>query len=395
MSRPRRQVHKRRAGVALILALLFVVVLTVIVVEFAYETQVEASFATNMGSDLESYLAARSGVASGIAMLAEDQLQTELNGEPLYDSYLDPVPWAMGIPFEPMNEAISRAGIADEYGKLNLNALLDTSEEPPVENEAMVSALREFFLARSPEVNAPALVDSTLDWLDYADGEEVRAEGAENEYYLGLENPYPCKNGPLDNVEELLLIKGMTIELYYGDPEVEPPILPLPYYLTVHGDYDGRINPNTAEPETIAAVIAGYTGDYDIGGAEQIVEQARNMQPFMNPSELGSFVPQLGDAEQARRRQQRVQPGVAQPELRPQEQVTAETVFTTTSNVFRIYGDGMLEDVLVRIEAYVWRTPLGGVAPPVQNQQGLPNAGGAVAPPVAEPFRILSWKVIR
>ena len=226
-------------------------------------------------------------------------------------------------------------------------------------------------------------------------------EGAENEYYSWLENPYLCKNVPLDSIEELLLIKGMTIDLYYGDPDVEPPVLPLPYYLTVHGDYQGRINPNTAEPETIAAMLAGYTGDYDIASAEQIVEQARTMQPFIDPSELGSFVPQLRDRQQERQAQRRRQPGRAQAAPRPEEQLSAAAVFTTASNVFRIYGDGMLEDVMVRIEAYIWRTPLGGVqaqqaqqAQQIQ-QTGLPNAGAAAPPPVAEPFRILSWKVIR
>jgi hypothetical protein len=39
---------------------------------------------------------------------------------------------------------------------------------------------------------------------------------------------------------------------------------------------------------------------------------------------------------------------------------TGTPQFGVTSNVFRIYGDGMSGDVMVRIEAYVFRTPLNG-----------------------------------
>jgi general secretion pathway protein K len=58
------------------------------------------------------------------------------------------------------------------------------------------------------------VVDSILDWLDADD--LYRANGAENDYYRSLKEPYDCKNGPLDSVEELLLVKGVTPELFYG-----------------------------------------------------------------------------------------------------------------------------------------------------------------------------------
>ena len=388
IKRPRRD-----EGVALILALLFIVLLSVLVVDFSYEMQVEASFAMNQGNDLEAFLAAKSAVAKGIAVLAEDLLDEEIQGTPPVDSMLDGVPWALPQPFEPMNEALMRTSTADEYGKINLNALVDNSQGAPEVREELRAALVEFFTLRDPQSRVPpeTIVDAIVDWLDYDDDDATEPDGAENDYYLGLENPYPCKNGPMDSIEELLLIKGITPELYFGDPKQEDQ-LPLPEYLTVHGDWQGRVNANTALPETLAAMIAGFTdGTADLAVADQIYEDAR-AQPFSNVSELNQYVGGLGSTQR-----QRVDPTTGRPLARdpalpdgPDSLEEERTPFMVRSNVFRIYGDGMLDDVLVRIEAYVWRTPLD-----LSEFDNTLTPDGAPLPIPEEPFRILSWKVIR
>jgi len=45
----------------------------------------------------------------------------------------------------------------------------------------------------------------------------ARAEGAEQEYYDGLPRPYTVRNGPLDTIEELLLVRGFTPARFYGE----------------------------------------------------------------------------------------------------------------------------------------------------------------------------------
>ena len=44
----------------------------------------------------------------------------------------------------------------------------------------------------------------------------VRAQGAEDDYYMSLPEPYHCKNAHFDSVDELLLVKGVTPQLLYG-----------------------------------------------------------------------------------------------------------------------------------------------------------------------------------
>ena len=57
------------------------------------------------------------------------------------------------------------------------------------------------------------VADAILDWMDEDD--EVRDYGAEASYYQGLSPPYR-PNGPLDTVEELLLVRGVTPQLMFG-----------------------------------------------------------------------------------------------------------------------------------------------------------------------------------
>ncbi|MCH5374078.1 MAG: type II secretion system protein GspK, partial [Planctomycetes bacterium] len=58
------------------------------------------------------------------------------------------------------------------------------------------------------------IADAILDWLDEDD--EPREFGAELEYYSSLSPAYAPKNGPLETVEELLLVRGVTPQLLFG-----------------------------------------------------------------------------------------------------------------------------------------------------------------------------------
>ena len=63
------------------------------------------------------------------------------------------------------------------------------------------------------------IVDSILDWIDPDD--LTRLNGAKTDYYMSLSPPYRAKNAPLDRVDELLLIRGVTPELFHGTPATD------------------------------------------------------------------------------------------------------------------------------------------------------------------------------
>ncbi|WP_231753228.1 type II secretion system minor pseudopilin [Rosistilla carotiformis] len=122
-----------------------------------------------------------------------------------------------------------RYGLQNESARLNLNVLTVIEENYAVGDEALQAAAdlgladtdqmvvsdsiaRELLMAL-PNMTED-VADSILDWLDEDD--EQRDFGAEYDYYNALPTPYGPKNGPLDSVEELLLVRGVTPELLFG-----------------------------------------------------------------------------------------------------------------------------------------------------------------------------------
>jgi general secretion pathway protein K len=95
------------------------------------------------------------------------------------------------------------------------------------------------------------IVDSILDWKEA--GDLHRLNGAKTDYYMSLSPPYRAKNAPLDRVEELLLIRGVTPELFHGTPATDKdPAQPgLADLFTTMSS--GTVNVNTASPTVLQA----------------------------------------------------------------------------------------------------------------------------------------------
>ncbi len=87
-------------------------------------------------------------------------------------------------------------GVVRESAKLNINTA--TSE----------------MLMRLPRMTQD-VADAIVDWRDGDD--EVTGAGAESEFYMAQNPAYRAKNGAFETVYELLLIRGMTDELFWGE----------------------------------------------------------------------------------------------------------------------------------------------------------------------------------
>ncbi len=98
-----------------------------------------------------------------------------------------------------------RYGVTDEGGKINLNTVMKLDPTGKVLHD---------LLMKLPNMTED-VADAIVDWLDPDD--QPRANGAESDYYSGLSPSYQCKNGPLDSLEELLLVRGVTSQLLFGD----------------------------------------------------------------------------------------------------------------------------------------------------------------------------------
>ena len=220
-----RRVHRRstslpqddRRGTVLLIVLVVIALLSLAAYGFtemmireaqataAYARMVESRVAAESGIELAAaYLGTRTGYASDnfydnpeffYGILARD------GGSPATRSR-----FSLVAPLETDPSAgMVRYGLMDESGKINLNAIsqLNLSEDEQV-------SLLLFLPGMTYET-----ADAILDFLDEDD--LPRAYGAESEYYSGLAPPYTPKNGPLDALEELLMVRGVTPELLFGE----------------------------------------------------------------------------------------------------------------------------------------------------------------------------------
>jgi general secretion pathway protein K len=352
MKRPRVTTHTRseaprgrREGIALMVALLFVLLLTVIAVEFAYESQVDAAFSSTHLERQHARVAARSAVAQGMALLAQDVANPANEGGAQYDAYIDL--WGLGVPYVQLNDAILQATVDDESGKIPLNRLVTAEGEV---DELLLEATRYIMVWReAPEDTAEAIVE----WMGGTGDDAGGAFGATE--YEQLEVPYALKAAPFDAVEELLLVRGITPEVYFGDPEADPPLLPLSELFTVHGAPDSRINLNTAPREVLEAI------------REAAGENYPDVEALLNIRESESALDSLDYAYDT---------GILR-QADPDQPSLLDDRFAVESRRYRIRGHGLAGEVMLRVEAYVDRS-------------GGPGRGGSQGM-----FRILDWRVIQ
>lgn len=208
-SKPRSA--RREAGIALILVLGAIIALTGIVAGFTYSMRVEARLAQNFESDAEMLWMARSGVELARYILAQE-LQTP-EGR-MFDALNQK--WAGGVG-SITNDVL--AGISLENNTLGRGhfSLKITDQERRFNiNAADRNVLEHALSLMNVEVAAQGtIIDSILDWRDPDNDPQIN--GAESDdFYLRLDPPYYAKNGPIDDLSEMLLIKGMTPEVFWG-----------------------------------------------------------------------------------------------------------------------------------------------------------------------------------
>lgn len=277
---------RNQQGFVLVLVLWALLLLSVVGTSIAITAKERVWFASGHASRVEAQWAADAGMATAetrlayrvvalaqlpgaaaasagsAALEADPQVVAERRGWLRALNALDTT-LAAAMPERLPNGAVYRTATRDATARLNLNA----AGEPE---------LRAFFSAWvGDERQLSILAESLLDWRDEDD--LARAQGAEAEFYDRLPVPYPIRNGPLLSVREVLLVRGMTPELFQ---KVEP-------YLTVLPTRDLRINVNTAPAEVLAAV-PGFSREL----AQRLTVWRQRSGPVVAAAEITS-VPEL------------------------------------------------------------------------------------------------------
>ncbi len=194
-------------GIALFMVLWVLILLSGIATEFCFAMRTEVNMVRNFKEQTEAYYIALAGLNRAIFELLRNEsspekkkLLTDENEETSETASL----WRMNTDIPPVPFAGGRFNvrIGNEAGKINLN----TAAEP------LLKMMLNGFDLEGQEKDI--IVDSIMDWRD--ENDLHRMNGAESDYYQALPRPYDCKNGDFDVVAELLMVRGITPEIFYG-----------------------------------------------------------------------------------------------------------------------------------------------------------------------------------
>ena len=291
---------KSNRGFAVIIAMIAVTVLSLLAGAFAYSMKIETRLASNSNHDEQMLWLGRAGVERARWILAleaqlpfSSQNQIWAGGPGVGPETNGPL---AGISLNdfPVGEGTVSLKLIEMESKLNIN----TADTPLIQQVLTTMGVDASFMS--------LVADSVQDWIDVDDG--TRMAGAESDYYQGLNPPYYAKNAPLDDISELLLIKGVTLPIYKGGSATNDPGAAFQRHHLGFGsapgqipDYpfglrdvftpfsSGQVNLNTAE-ENVLSVLPGmntlslqsllkYRSEFDstMGGA-----------PFMNLNQLAA-----------------------------------------------------------------------------------------------------------
>jgi DNA uptake protein ComE-like DNA-binding protein len=218
----RQFLPSERRGSVLLVVLVIIVLLALGAYTFTEMSVAENEATTMYGRSVLARAFAESGIDVAANALADpaqrQQVDPVLNRPDLFSAVLmrnADIPRGRGrfsvISGQEHDQtgATMRFGLADETGKLNLNALLVMAAN----NKLSDDATRNFLMQLPNMTNDVA--DAMLDWIDSDD--IPRQYGAEAEYYQTLPQPYKPSNGFLTSVDDLLLVRGVTPLLLFGE----------------------------------------------------------------------------------------------------------------------------------------------------------------------------------
>jgi type II secretory pathway component PulK len=214
-----RATGRDRRGYVLVAVLIVIVVLSLVSYRFADAMAGEQKVAYRNGEAAQAKAFAVSGIHYTMGLLADPNSLANVLGDNPYDNYqalanvtvtadgprgggrFSIVSVAEGDGSTDGGAYVTRYGVADEAGKVNLNTMMriDSSGE----------ALRAMLILL-PNMSED-VADAITDWLDADD--DQRANGAEAAAY----STYRPRNGAINTLDELLLVRGVSVSNLFGN----------------------------------------------------------------------------------------------------------------------------------------------------------------------------------
>lgn len=258
----------KQRGVALLIALVVVAIAATLSTGMIWTRELDIRRTANItqGDQAMEY-------ALGAEAWAEQILRRDYQSSPNNTNLTQD--WAMQLPPLPVQGGSVTGHLQDLQGLFNVNNLASS-------NAAQAAAATAQFQRLLVGLNLdPEIAIAVFDWVN--DGSQPHFPGgAKDEYYSRLSPPYLTAEQPMTSISELLLVKGVT-------PQVYAALLPYVCALPLHppGTLPGTpltpvaINVNTAPAPVLMTLTTGISGELAAGAV-----QARAQQPFQNAAQL-------------------------------------------------------------------------------------------------------------
>lgn len=255
--------NQSNRGFAVIIALVAVVVLSVMAGALALSMKVETKLAVNSNDEEKLLWIARGGVERARWILANEppgptSLKQKWAGGPGDGPETNGPLADITLNNFPVGDGTVSLKLIEQESKININTA----------DAQMLHQILTIMGVDAGDIST--VTDSILDWIDPDDA--PHPAGAESDYYQGFDPPYDAKNAPMDNIQELQYIRGVTPEMFTGitpgNPDLpfkrhrlgfgsspgQPPDYPFGLRDVFTPYSNGKININTAGTNVLSVI---------------------------------------------------------------------------------------------------------------------------------------------
>ncbi len=212
--------QQSRQGFVLLVVTVVLILLSLAAYSYMGTMETEHRAASMFGRDVEARMAAESAVEYAACQILLKET------DPTIDVFHNPGTFhnlAMNEAENPRGQvrfsivvpnvsagagSLPRSGLMTENAKFNINRLMEFENDTDDSTDPFTAVS---FIPNMTEDIGNAI----LDWID--SDEEARVGGAESLTYQGLAVPYSARNAPIQSIDELLQIQGVTPLLFYGE----------------------------------------------------------------------------------------------------------------------------------------------------------------------------------
>jgi len=214
------QHRQDRRGFVLLVVTIVIILLSLAAYGYMGVMETEHRAASMFGRDVEARLAAESGVEYAASQIALKELDPALDvfhnpsifsHQPMNESEnpRGQVRFSIVVPHVTGNSGgVPRAGLMTENSKFNINRLMEFEDDTDDGTDPYTA------ISYVPNMTED-ICNAILDWID--SDSEARIGGAESVTYQGLAVPYSARNAPMESIDELLQVQGITPYLFYGE----------------------------------------------------------------------------------------------------------------------------------------------------------------------------------